>query len=121
MADSGSIAQFMDVTGASQEAARFFLESSGGVVDAAVDQFFATGGDFSAVGAPEQEAVEADNVLPIGKLLVRHHALLSQWHSYLKPKNARTMSSSSRFVCKCFCACKATACVVLAIHSRGLM
>ncbi|BDA46940.1 NSFL1 cofactor p47 [Coccomyxa sp. Obi] len=64
MADSGNIAQFMDVTGASQEAAKFFLESSGGVVDAAVDQFFATGGEFSAAGAPEEEMVEDDNVVP---------------------------------------------------------
>ncbi|CAL8471559.1 g11101 [Coccomyxa elongata] len=64
MVDSGSVAQFMDVTGASQEAAKFFLESSGGVVDAAVDQFFATGGEFSAVGAPEEETVEHDNVVP---------------------------------------------------------
>lgn len=67
MVDSGSVAQFMDVTGASQEAAKFFLESSGGVVDAAVDQFFATGGEFSAAGAPEEETVEHDNVVPPGK------------------------------------------------------
>lgn len=86
MADSGSIAQFMDVTGASQEAAKFFLESSGGVVDAAVDHFFATGGEIQAAGAPEGEVVETDNVLPPGKRHFRHLALLSQWHSYLEPK-----------------------------------
>lgn len=35
----------------SREAAGFFLDSSGGEVDAAVDQFFATGGEFEAAGA----------------------------------------------------------------------
>ena len=50
MADRpAAIAQFMDVTGASKEAAAFFLDSSGGEVDAAIDQFFASGGEFEAV------------------------------------------------------------------------
>jgi hypothetical protein len=57
MADSEKLAQFMDVTGASQDAAKFFLDSAGGQVDTAVDQFFATGGTFEAQGAAE--AVEA--------------------------------------------------------------
>jgi hypothetical protein len=60
MADSGSIAQFMDVTGASQEAAKFFLDSSGGVVDAAIDQYFATGGEFTPEAAPEEAMAEPE-------------------------------------------------------------
>ena len=49
---NAAVAQFMDVTGASREAAKFFLDSSGGVVDAAVDQFFATGGRLNQADAP---------------------------------------------------------------------
>jgi hypothetical protein len=59
MADhEAALAQFMDVTGASKEAAKFFLDSSGGVVDAAVDQFFATGGEFQAPEAAAEEDEE---------------------------------------------------------------
>ncbi|KAK9832744.1 hypothetical protein WJX81_007147 [Elliptochloris bilobata] len=42
--DDAGVQQFLQVTGASEEAAHFFLESAGGDVAAAVDQFFATGG-----------------------------------------------------------------------------
>ncbi len=77
MADSSSIAQFMDVTGASEEAAKFFLESSGGVVDQAVDQYFATGGDFSAVQAMQQEQVaEPEPAAPAGESTAALLALL---------------------------------------------
>ncbi|EIE21930.1 SEP-domain-containing protein [Coccomyxa subellipsoidea C-169] len=62
MADSASIAQFTDVTGASQEAAKFFLDSSEGVVDAAIDQYFATGGEMFAPAAPEEAMEEAEPI-----------------------------------------------------------
>lgn len=55
-----AIAQFIDVTGASKEAAAFFLDSSGGDVDAAVDQFFATGGEFEAAGDGVEEEDELE-------------------------------------------------------------
>ena len=61
MADRpAALTQFMDVTGASREAAGFFLDSSGGEVDAAIDQFFATGGEFKAAGdgAPDEDPEE---------------------------------------------------------------
>jgi hypothetical protein len=54
MPTSDKIEQFMDVTGASQEAAKFFLDSSGGQVDTAIDQYFATGGEFEAPSAAEE-------------------------------------------------------------------
>lgn len=98
MVDSGSVAQFMDVTGASQEAAKFFLESSGGVVDAAVDQFFATGGEFSAAGAPEEETVEHDNVVPPGKQFLGITPSFASGIFYTSPRsNTWTMSSFSLF------------------------
>ena len=44
--------QFLAVTDAPEAAARFFLESSGGDVAAAVDAYFATGGQLPAEGPP---------------------------------------------------------------------
>lgn len=67
MAESASIAQFTDVTGASQEAAKFFLDSSEGVVDAAIDQYFATGGEMFAPAAPEEAMEEAEPIAQPGK------------------------------------------------------
>ena len=59
MADEAAVAQFTEVTGASKEAAKFFLDSSGGELGAAIEQFFATGGEFEAGGdAPAMEDEE---------------------------------------------------------------
>lgn len=97
MANLASIAQFMDVTGASEEAAKFFLESSGGVVDQAVDQYFATGGDFTAVQAMQQEQIaEPEPAAPAGAstavllaLLHYHaHTLQGTTNFYLSRENA---------------------------------
>lgn len=51
--------QFLQVTGASEEAARFLLESAGGDVAAAIDQYFATGGQFDLAQANEAAAGSA--------------------------------------------------------------
>ena len=43
MAEDG-IEQFVSVTGASKEDAKFYLDSAGGNVETAIDSFFGTGG-----------------------------------------------------------------------------
>ena len=48
--------QFLQVTGASEEAAHFFLESTNGDVAAAIDQYFASGGQFDLAQANEAAA-----------------------------------------------------------------
>ena len=55
MTDDDAVAQFIGITGASQEEAAFYLESSHGDVAGAVDQFFA---------ASTGEAVEHDEAAP---------------------------------------------------------
>ena len=45
MASAEAIASFMEVTGATKEAADFYLTASGGVLDAAIHQFLEGGGE----------------------------------------------------------------------------
>ena len=54
--DSEALSQFVSVTGATPDAAQFFLESSNGDVAAAVDQYFTSGGQ-----AQQEEHVPAPN------------------------------------------------------------
>ncbi len=44
MADPAKIEQFVAVTGVSEDAAKFYLDSSSGDVETAINQFYATGG-----------------------------------------------------------------------------
>ena len=44
MTDPDKIAQFTAVTGVSEDAAKFYLDSSSGDLETAVNQFYATGG-----------------------------------------------------------------------------
>ena len=52
--DSEALSQFINVTGATADAAKFFLESANGDVGAAVDQYFTSGGQ-----AQQEESVPA--------------------------------------------------------------
>ena len=52
--DSEALSQFVSVTGATPDAAQFFLESSSGDVAAAIDQYFTSGGQ-----AQQEEQVPA--------------------------------------------------------------
>lgn len=52
--DSDALSQFVGVTGATPDAAQFFLDSAKGDVAAAVDQYFASGGQ-----AQQEETVPA--------------------------------------------------------------
>ena len=52
--DSEALNQFVGVTGANPDAAKFFLESANGDVAAAIDQYFTAGGE-----AQQEEAVPA--------------------------------------------------------------
>lgn len=52
--DSEALSQFVSITGATPEAAQFFLESSNGDVAAAMDQYFTSGGQ-----AQQEELVPA--------------------------------------------------------------
>lgn len=52
--DSEALSQFVSITGATPEAAQFFLESSNGDVAAAMDQYFTSGGQ-----AQQEESVPA--------------------------------------------------------------
>ena len=54
LADSEALSQFVGVTGATPDAAKFFLESANGDVAAAIDQYFTSGGQ-----AQQQESVPA--------------------------------------------------------------
>lgn len=54
LADSEALSQFVSVTGATPDAAKFFLESANGDVAAAVDQYFTAGGQ-----AQQEESVPA--------------------------------------------------------------
>ena len=58
MADPGKIAQFVAVTGVSEDAAKFYLDSSSGDLETAVNQFFATGGLQEAPEATEEDAID---------------------------------------------------------------
>lgn len=51
-----AVSQFIGVTGASEEAAHFFLESAVGDVAAAIDQCFATGGQMDDPAAAAEAA-----------------------------------------------------------------
>lgn len=51
-----AVSQFVSVTGSTEEAAHFFLESAGGDVAAAIDQYFATGGQMDTPAAPDEGA-----------------------------------------------------------------
>ena len=53
--DSEALSQFVAVTGATPDAAQFFLDSAKGDVAAAVDQYFAAGGQ-----AQQEDTVPAD-------------------------------------------------------------
>ncbi|KAL0025359.1 hypothetical protein WJX79_011059 [Trebouxia sp. C0005] len=52
--DSEALSQFVSLTDSTPEAAKFFLESANGNVEAAIDQYFASGGQ-----AQQQESVPA--------------------------------------------------------------
>ena len=52
--DSEAMSQFVAVTGAAPDAAHFFLESANGNVEAAIDQYFTSGGQ-----AQQEEPVSA--------------------------------------------------------------
>lgn len=82
MDDSAKLAQFIDVTGASQEAAKFFLESSGGQVDTAVDQYFATGGAFEA---PEGIGVQQTPLAPDYHQAEGARSILNRGTKYAMP------------------------------------
>ena len=52
--DSDALSQFVGVTGATPDAAQFFLDSANGDVAAAIDQYFTSGGQ-----AHQEEGVPA--------------------------------------------------------------
>jgi len=52
--DSEALSQFVSLTDSTPDAAKFFLESANGNVEAAIDQYFASGGQ-----AQQQESVPA--------------------------------------------------------------
>lgn len=56
MTDPAKIAEFVAVTGVNEGAAKFYLDSSSGDLETAVNQFFATGGVQDDV--PEQDMVD---------------------------------------------------------------
>ena len=58
MADPGNIARFVAVTGVSEDAAKFYLDSSSGDLETAVNQFFATGGLQEAPEATEEDTMD---------------------------------------------------------------
>lgn len=58
--DGEAVNQFLQVTGATDKAAHFFLESAGGNVAAAVDHYFSTGGQMDPVVADEAVRGAAD-------------------------------------------------------------
>eukprot|EP00887_Chlorella_sp_A99_P006342 scaffold3.g6342.t1 len=53
MADQEAVAQFVSITSATESTARFYLESSGGNLEAAVDAFFSSGGAQAPTAAPQ--------------------------------------------------------------------
>ena len=70
--DGEAVNQFLQVTGATDKAAHFFLESAGGNVAAAIDHYFSTGGQMDPVIADEavRGAAEAQPMpqAPAGEL-----------------------------------------------------
>ena len=58
MANSAKIEQFIAVTGVSEDQAKFYLDSSSGDLETAVEQFYATGGAQDVPAASDNEAME---------------------------------------------------------------
>ena len=58
MADDAAVAQFMSVTGATEEDAAFYLGSAEGNVETAVDSFFSTGGGEAVAEADDDMDAE---------------------------------------------------------------
>lgn len=59
MADPAKTAQFVAVTGVSEDAAIFYLDSSSGDVETAINQFYATGGIQEAPEASAEDFMDA--------------------------------------------------------------
>ena len=58
MANPAKIEQFIAVTGVSENQAKFYLDSSSGDLETAVEQFYATGGAQDVPPASDNEAIE---------------------------------------------------------------
>jgi len=58
MTDPAKIEQFIAVTGVNEDAARFYLDSSSGDLETAVNQFFATGGVQEAPEASAEDLMD---------------------------------------------------------------
>jgi hypothetical protein len=58
MANPAKIEQFIAVTGVSEDQAKFYLDSSSGDLETAVEQFYATGGAQDIPPASDNEAME---------------------------------------------------------------
>ena len=58
MANPAKIEQFIAVTGVSEDQAKFYLDSSSGDLETAVEQFYATGGAQDVPAASDDEAME---------------------------------------------------------------
>jgi len=58
MTDPAKIEQFIAVTGVNEDAAKFYLDSSSGDLETAVNQFFATGGVQEAPEASAEDLMD---------------------------------------------------------------
>lgn len=63
MASSDAVAQFVAITGADADAARFYLESAGGDAEAAISAYFESGGAAGSgqVDDQDEDAGPADD------------------------------------------------------------
>ena len=59
MTDPAKIAQFVGVTGVGEDAAKFYLDSSSGDLETAVNQFYATGGVQEAPDGSAEDFMDA--------------------------------------------------------------
>ena len=74
MADPAKIEQFVAVTGVSEDAAKFYLDSSSGDVETAINQFYATGGVQEAPEASAEDFMDAPEESQPGKQGVSSHS-----------------------------------------------
>ncbi len=61
MASQDDISQFLAITGASADAATFYIDSAGGSVEAAISAFFESGGAGGLFPADQDEANMVDD------------------------------------------------------------
>ena len=71
MADPAKIEQFVAVTGVTEDAAKFYLDSSSGDVETAINQFYATGGVQEAPEASAEDFMDVPEEHEPGKRAIQ--------------------------------------------------